>query len=87
MFNILSAALMLLAASVSTRRAGARVGKPRQQDGGADAYRPLQDSAAELGSWMVLPWTLAAVDVFNSLKPLQTNIGTMDLRVASISLR
>ncbi len=50
------------------------------------AYRLLQESVEQLGSWLVLPWTEDAADIFDSLAHLRTKVGALDLRIASIAL-
>ena len=64
----------------------AQIQRPKQADQGVEAYRFLQDSVSQLASWLVLPWTQPAVEVYRSLKPLHHRVGTMDLRIAAIAL-
>jgi tRNA(fMet)-specific endonuclease VapC len=64
----------------------AQIQRPKQPDRGIEAYNFLQDSVAQLSSWLVLPWNEQEADLFDSLKPLQQKIGTMDLRIACIAL-
>ncbi len=39
-----------------------------------------------LASWVILPWDLAAVEMFQRLRRERVRIGTQDLKIASITL-
>ena len=39
-----------------------------------------------LASWVILPWDLAAVEMFQRLRHGRVRIGTQDLKIASITL-
>jgi len=51
-----------------------------------NAYGRLQQLFRFFATWSVLPWTEAAADHYDSLKCARVRIGTMDLKIASISL-
>ena len=50
------------------------------------AYTRLGKTLATLGGWSVLPWNEPAVQQLESLRGLKLQIGTMDLKIASIAL-
>ena len=64
----------------------AQIQRARQPDRGIEAYSFLQDSVTHLNSWLILPWTEQAADIYDSLKHLHSKVGTMDLRIAAIAL-
>ena len=57
-----------------------------QADRGVWAYAELQACINDLATWDVLPWSQDAADTFGALKKRLPNIGTLDLRIASIAL-
>jgi tRNA(fMet)-specific endonuclease VapC len=60
-----------------------RVSDPRRQ---IKAYTNLQRLFRFFATWQILAWDDAAVDEFESLKRSKTRVGTMDLKIASITL-
>ncbi|HEY1048380.1 MAG TPA: type II toxin-antitoxin system VapC family toxin [Prosthecobacter sp.] len=58
----------------------------RQSDRGVSAYHDFQECLDALSKWFILPWTHDAADHFDDLRRQKVNIGTMDLRIASIAL-
>ena len=58
----------------------------RHNDRGVRAYARFQASVAALNSWIVLPWTEGAADLFDDLRRQRIRVGTLDLRIASIVL-
>jgi tRNA(fMet)-specific endonuclease VapC len=50
------------------------------------AYKRLGQLFEFFGAWRVLPWDEAASGIFTQLKRQRLRIGTMDLKIASISL-
>jgi tRNA(fMet)-specific endonuclease VapC len=60
--------------------------RPRKQDDVVFAYQMLQRVIARFGEMQVLPFDDAAAAQFESLRKQRCRIGTMDLRIASISL-
>ncbi len=51
-----------------------------------DSYRRLQRRLDFFAAWHLLPWDADAADRFNSLRADRVRIGTMDLKIASITL-
>ncbi|MBE2282829.1 MAG: type II toxin-antitoxin system VapC family toxin [Prosthecobacter sp.] len=64
----------------------AQIQRTKQPDRGIEAYSFLQDSVTHLNSWLILPWTEQAADIYDSLKHLRSKVGAMDLRIAAIAL-
>ena len=60
-----------------------RIQDPRRQ---INAYTRLQQLFRFFATWNVLEWNGTAVDVYDSLKRAKIRIGTMDLKIASITL-
>ncbi len=60
-----------------------RMTDPRRQ---INAYARLQRLFRFFATWNVLEWNDEAVDQFDSLKQAKTRVGTMDLKIASITL-
>lgn len=58
----------------------------RQLDRGVRSYAQFQESLEDLQRWTSLPWGTDSADIFDGLKAAKINIGTMDLRIASIAL-
>ncbi|MFZ2276501.1 MAG: type II toxin-antitoxin system VapC family toxin [Prosthecobacter sp.] len=58
----------------------------RQLDRGVRSYAQFQDSLADLQRWTCLPWSADSADIFDGLKSSKLNIGTLDMRIASIAL-
>lgn len=58
----------------------------RQADHGVRAYGDFHHSLEGFRDWFILPWSQDSAAIFNGLKKLRLNIGTMDLRIASIAL-
>lgn len=58
----------------------------RQLDRGVRSYGQFQESLVDLHQWTSLPWSADSADIFDGLKAGKVNIGTMDLRIASIAL-
>jgi tRNA(fMet)-specific endonuclease VapC len=50
------------------------------------AYQRLGHLFKFFGAWTILPWDEAATDIFEQLKRQRLRIGTMDLKIASITL-
>lgn len=59
---------------------------PRHNDRGVQAYARFQASVAALNSWIVLPWTEEAADLFDQLRRQKVRVGTLDLRIACIAM-
>jgi tRNA(fMet)-specific endonuclease VapC len=57
--------------------------KPREL---VHAYARLGDAVVRLAWWRILPFTEAAVARVAHLKSLRLKVGTMDLRIAAITL-
>ncbi len=51
-----------------------------------NAYAKLQQLFRFFATWNVLEWNEAAVNEYDSLKRAKIRIGTMDLKIASITL-
>ena len=51
-----------------------------------DSYRRLQRRLDFFAAWHLLPWDADTADRFNSLRADRVRIGTMDLKIASITL-
>jgi tRNA(fMet)-specific endonuclease VapC len=64
----------------------AQIQPHRQRDRGVRAYHDFQECMDGLAKWFLLPWTHEAADNFDRLRNEKVNIGTMDLRIASIAL-
>ncbi len=60
-----------------------RIQDPRQQ---ISAYARLRQLFRFFATWEVLDWDDGAADAFEALKREKTRIGTMDLKIASISV-
>jgi len=60
-----------------------RVQDPRRQ---INAYAKLQQLFRFFATWKVQEWNETAVDEYDSLKRAKIRIGTMDLKIASITL-
>jgi tRNA(fMet)-specific endonuclease VapC len=50
------------------------------------AYGRLVRQVELLASWVILPWDLAAVEVFRRLRGERLRAGTQDLKIASITI-
>ena len=55
-------------------------------DRGITAYGRFQRGLELLGEWTLLGWDADAADVFDDLTTRRIRIGTLDLRIASITL-
>lgn len=64
----------------------AQIQPHRKKDRGVEAYHDFQECLNGLTKWFLLPWTSDAADTFEKMRGLKVNIGTMDLRIASIAL-
>jgi tRNA(fMet)-specific endonuclease VapC len=51
-----------------------------------NAYDRLQRRIEFFAAWAVLPWTSEAADKFVQLRKLKIKVGTMDLKIAAITL-
>lgn len=60
-----------------------RLSNPHQQ---IAAYRKLHDRIEFFAAWLVLPWDSDAADRFIRLRRDGVRIGTMDLKIACITL-
>jgi tRNA(fMet)-specific endonuclease VapC len=49
-------------------------------------YRRLADMAQGLAAWMILPFTLAAMQRHEGLVRARLNVGSFDLKIAAIAL-
>jgi tRNA(fMet)-specific endonuclease VapC len=49
-------------------------------------YDSLRRMIEFFAGWTILPWDLAACDRFDQLKKERIRIGTMDLKIAAISI-
>jgi tRNA(fMet)-specific endonuclease VapC len=54
--------------------------------GQISAYVRLRQLFRFFATWRVLDWNQVAAEQYNSLKRARTNVGTMDLKIASIAL-
>lgn len=52
-----------------------------------DAYGRLQRRIEFFAAWQVWPWTAATAETFTELRRQRVQIGTMDLKIASIALQ
>ena len=52
----------------------------------AEIYQELADAVRLVGRWQILSFTETAMARFAQLKALKLNIGSMDLRIAAITL-
>jgi tRNA(fMet)-specific endonuclease VapC len=60
-----------------------RLASPHNQ---ISAYRRLQERIEFFAAWIVLPWNEAAADLFLRFRRERIRIGSMDLKIACISL-
>jgi tRNA(fMet)-specific endonuclease VapC len=51
-----------------------------------EAYERLQQRMEFFADWEVLPWTSDAADIFTDLRKSGIRVGTMDLKIAAITL-
>lgn len=51
-----------------------------------EAYERLQHRIEFLADWLVLPWTSDAANIFSDLRKRGIRVGTMDLKIAAITL-
>lgn len=64
----------------------ARLHPQLQQDRGIEAYARFQQGVLCFAEWLILPWTAAAADIFDVFRFHRIRIGTLDLRITSITL-
>ncbi len=60
--------------------------RARRPDELARAYGWLGQTIESLGEWRILPFTVAAIARYESLRSLNLNVGKYDLRIAAIVL-
>lgn len=60
-----------------------RTADPQRQ---INSYAKLRQFFRFFATWDVIDWTMAATAEFGTLKAAKTRIGTMDLKIASITL-
>jgi tRNA(fMet)-specific endonuclease VapC len=64
----------------------AQISRTRDLRKQVDAYARFQRRLVFYASWRVLPWTNQAAERFNELRASGVRIGTMDLKIAAITL-
>ena len=64
----------------------AQIHRQRDLHRQVEAYGRLQRRLEFFAAWTVLPWSNRAADIFQQLRSQRIRIGTMDLKIASITL-